>query len=526
MAAGSPSGPERASAAVGRRGGPGAAARGSPQGRREAADVCTVAAPSFEDAHVVATSTVGPTAGLDLAALRANPLHAAEAEREVLRRSVASTVALLVVYVAMQLAFDAGGATELRVFSAGMLGVSVAVRVWAIRHERRGRPQVRLRRTLFFLSAIGIALAWGLTEAGHLAMYGTTLHMMVITTNISGFAMGVMVTFAPWRRLQLASLVSLLLPVPIFELSRGEFGTWGLIHLAYLLYTAWQGRVLLRDYWRAIGTSDLLARHAESLREANAERKQLQENLRFAERMASLGTLAAGVAHEINNPMTYVLGNLEYIAEELQQRPSPAWGEADPGLEQLVAEATDGARRVVRIVRDLKTFSRHSEDDPLAPVALEGTLDTAADMARAQIRHRARLERDYRGSTMVLGDIVRLGQVFLNLVVNAAQAIPEGEDQEQHRIVLRTYVDASGMAVAEVEDSGTGIDPEHMPRLFDPFFTTKPVGIGTGLGLSSAMGIVSALGGKIDVESKLGCGTTVRVRLPRLTNDRQLLKAG
>jgi PAS domain S-box-containing protein len=248
------------------------------------------------------------------------------------------------------------------------------------------------------------------------------------------------------------------------------------------------------------------------------ERKQMEEKLQFAERMASIGTLAAGVAHEINNPMSYVLGNLEFLRETLVA--NPAIGPLIAGgedIEALIAEAEDGARRVVHIVRDLKAFSRKADDEPLARLALEEVLDTSSEMAQVQIRHRARLEREYSGGTFVLGHRVRLGQVFLNLVVNAAQAIPEGHDPAGHRIVLRTYVDGDGRPVAEVEDSGAGIDPTIMARIFDPFFTTKPVGVGTGLGLSSALGIVSSLGGSIDVDSRIGGGTIMRVRFPRPT---------
>jgi signal transduction histidine kinase len=480
-------------------------------------------APPLETAHVVASAAVGPDASFDLAAVRANPLHVAEAEREVMRRSVVSTVTQTVMLVSVQLAFPDDAPRWLHYPSIALIVTFALLRTWSmLLIHRDQRP--RLRRWLFPITSLGMAALWGVVEASHLASRGATFEMLVITVCVCGIAMGLMITFAPAPRMQLATLLALMTPVPVWSIAQGDVGAWAILHIAYFLYGTVQGRVIYRDYWRAIGTSDLLTRHAESLRKANADRRQLQESLRFAERMSSLGTLAAGVAHEINNPMTYVLGNLDYIAEELARHPAPAWSDADAPLAQLIGEAQDGARRVVRIVRDLKTFSRHSEDDPLEPIDLESTLETAAGMARSQIRHRARLERSYRGATRVLGDNVRLGQVFVNLVINAAQAIPEG-DEEKHRIVLRTYLDDRGQAVAEVEDSGAGIDPAHLPRLFDPFFTTKPVGIGTGLGLSSAMGIVSALGGTIDVESTPGTGTIVRVRLPHLTTEPELLQA-
>jgi signal transduction histidine kinase len=460
----------------------------------------------------------------ELERLQADPQHVATAEREITRRLVAGTALHPTMIIVAQL-LGAGGPEWMRAPGTILIIGLALLRVWPIWLVRRDqRP--RLRRYLRDGTSLLIAALWGVIEAGHLVIYGATFEMLVITVLVCGIAMGIMTSVAPDRPLQITMLALLMAPVPIVELARGQLSAWLILHIAYFGYAAVQGGLLYRDYWNGIATSDRLARHAASLRQANAELKQLQQNLRFAERMSSLGTLAAGVAHEINNPMTYVVGNLDYIAEELQRRPRPAWGDAEPSLEQLLAEAQDGARRVVRIVRDLKTFSRHSEDDPLAPVELENVLDTAADMTRAQVRHRARLEREYRGATMVLGDNVRLGQVFVNLVVNAAQAIPDGEGQERHVIVLRTYVDEQGRAVAEVEDTGVGIKPEDLPRLFDPFFTTKPIGVGTGLGLSSAMGIVSALGGTIDVDSKPGAGTIVRVRLPHLTSERSLRKAG
>ncbi len=248
-------------------------------------------------------------------------------------------------------------------------------------------------------------------------------------------------------------------------------------------------------------------------------RREMEEKLQFAERMAAIGTLAAGVAHEINNPMAYVLGNLEFVRETIRERSVIAGSDEARELEEVLAEAMNGVQRVAHIVRDLKAFSRKVDDEPLAPVALEEVLDTASEMAANQIRLRARLEREYSGSTMVLGNRVRLGQVFLNFVINAAQAIPHGADAALGRVVLRTFVDEAGLPVAEVEDSGTGIDPSIRARIFDPFFTTKAVGVGTGLGLSSALGIVSSLGGTIEVDSNVGVGTIMRVRFPRPPGD-------
>jgi len=160
----------------------------------------------------------------------------------------------------------------------------------------------------------------------------------------------------------------------------------------------------------------------------------------------------------------------------------------------------------------LKTFSRGDEEST-APLELWPVLESAVSMCNNEVRHRARLRREQGEVPRVLANEARLGQVFLNLLVNAAQAIPDGQ-VEQHEIVLATRTDAAGRAVVEVRDTGCGIPREHLERIFDPFFTTKPLGVGTGLGLSICHGIITALGGELQVESTPGKGTTFRVVLP------------
>jgi PAS domain S-box-containing protein len=251
------------------------------------------------------------------------------------------------------------------------------------------------------------------------------------------------------------------------------------------------------------------------------ERKQMEARLMMADRMVSVGTLAAGVAHEINNPLAYVMANLGYLAETLQPALSP---ESGPGprnlptgaaardLLEALREAQGGTERVRDIVRDLKTFSR-AEEASDGPVDLHRVLDAAANIAWNEVRHRARLTRDYaREIPFVHGNESRLGQVFLNLIINAAQAIGEGAaDGNEIRISTRLE---GGRATVHLRDSGHGISSEHRPRLFDPFFTTKPIGVGTGLGLFVCQNIVAALGGEITVDSEPGQGTTFHVALP------------
>jgi PAS domain S-box-containing protein len=245
------------------------------------------------------------------------------------------------------------------------------------------------------------------------------------------------------------------------------------------------------------------------------DRKAMEAKLTQAERLASMGTLAAGVAHEINNPLTYVMANIGFVAERLSKLkpfPTAAFDQQVEELGTALSEAQEGAVRVRQIVRDLKTLARGDEEH-YGPVDISRVIDTSIGMVAADIRAKAHLVIDLGETPPVEASESRLGQVLVNLLVNAAQAITEG-GAAANRIRISTRTDAAGRAVISVSDSGSGIPPEVLGRIFDPFFTTKPVGVGTGLGLFICHGIVKALGGEITVESKLGTGTTFRVLLP------------
>jgi two-component system cell cycle sensor histidine kinase/response regulator CckA len=253
------------------------------------------------------------------------------------------------------------------------------------------------------------------------------------------------------------------------------------------------------------------------------EQRQLQARLTLADRLASVGTLAAGIAHEINNPLAFVLSNLGFLAEEFRHHLPPGEGAAAlqarlkgaPDLgewQEVLNEACEGAERVRQIVRQLKTFSRPDEER-VSPLDMHAVLESVSMMAANEIRHRAQLRRDYGDIPLVMANEGKLSQVFLNLVVNAAQAIPEGA-AHRHEIRLVTRRDGHGRVIVEVQDTGVGIPREVIDRIFDPFFTTKPVGVGTGLGLSICHSIISGLGGDITVESEPGRGTTFKVVLP------------
>ena len=238
------------------------------------------------------------------------------------------------------------------------------------------------------------------------------------------------------------------------------------------------------------------------------ERRRAQASLAEGDRLASIGMLAAGVAHELNNPLVYVLANVEVLADELPKLPDVA---ANAELLEAAASALEGTRRIASIARGLSSFAR-AERLERSSVDLRRAIESAATMALHELKYRATLVLDYGELPLLWASEGKLSQVFLNLLVNAAQAMPEGDVRAQ-RITVRTW--ASGDEVfAEVSDTGSGIAPEHLERIFEPFFTTKKAGKGSGLGLGICRALLAEVGGDLRVESELGRGTRVTVRLP------------
>ena len=251
------------------------------------------------------------------------------------------------------------------------------------------------------------------------------------------------------------------------------------------------------------------ARRVLLMRDVSAQ-KELQRQLLRADRLAAMGTLAAGTAHEINNPLTYVMNNAQVLDEELAALPETTENLAS--LRELVADITGGAERIRTIVRDLMALARDRPNEA-DTVDVRRVLDSSLAIAANQLRHKARVVRTYAEDIpTVVGNEVRLGQVFLNLLVNAADALPDGHAAE-NTVELEVARSDEGMVVVRVRDSGTGMTHEVRDRIFDPFYTTKDVGRGTGLGLSVSLGIVAALGGRIEVESAPSLGTTFSVYL-------------
>jgi signal transduction histidine kinase len=275
-----------------------------------------------------------------------------------------------------------------------------------------------------------------------------------------------------------------------------------------------------------------LERRNDELRRSKAELERLQAQIIQSEKMASLGQLAAGVAHELNNPAGYLYGNMELLAESARAlerllalyEASPLPDEAaakvralkeETGCENvladlgsIIADCREGAGRIRDVVQNLRTFSRLDEAEFKKVDIHEGIESTLRLLARYYTAADVRLVRDYGGLPPVDCYAGQLNQVWLNLLVNAAYAVRRGGE-----VRIETWREGDAAVVA-VSDTGDGIAPEHLPRIFDPFFTTKPVGEGTGLGLSVTYGIVERHHGTIAVASRPGRGTTFTVTLP------------
>ncbi|MBI4819178.1 MAG: response regulator [Deltaproteobacteria bacterium] len=261
-----------------------------------------------------------------------------------------------------------------------------------------------------------------------------------------------------------------------------------------------------------------------------SEQLRVQSQLMLSDRMATVGTMAAGVAHEINNPLAALIANLEFVNQglnsfgnDVRSRLQSAKPSAHDDLriwlsgqlasvEEPLRDARASAERVRQVARDIKVFSRPDAEKKEA-VDIRRVLESALRLAWNEIRHRARLVKDYGDVPPVEGNEARFGQVFLNLIVNAAQSIPEGST-EKNEIRVTTRLANDGRVMVEIRDTGCGIPKEIRTRIFDPFFTTKPVGIGTGLGLAICHRIVTLFGGELSFESQVGKGTVFRTLFP------------
>jgi two-component system, NtrC family, sensor kinase len=301
----------------------------------------------------------------------------------------------------------------------------------------------------------------------------------------------------------------------------------------YLLKPLEDPDVLLRTIWSVV-----------EQRRLENENSMLQQKLIHSEKMESLGMLAAGVAHEINNPTGFIMGNLELLKEDikaavevlgkledvLSELASPDAAKKAGAMErlagiggspvlkqlrsestQMINEALDGTQRIKRIVGSLRGFARE-DTQTVEPVDLNEEVERALTLVMNDLKYKCEVTKDFQQLPKVMGNSTQIDQVLVNILINAGQAI-EGKNG---LITVRTYSD-SGMVNVEIADNGKGISDEHMEHIFDPFFTTKDVGVGTGLGLYIAYGIMKLHNGSIDVKSKVGEGTKVTLTFPEGT---------
>ena len=286
---------------------------------------------------------------------------------------------------------------------------------------------------------------------------------------------------------------------------------------------------------REAAEAELMRRNAE-LTELNARLSMAQEQLVQSEKLASIGQLAAGVAHEINNPIGYVFSNFEtlgtYIARMLEM--FKAYQEAEDSIVApdvlarlramragidldyliedipvLMAESREGISRVRKIVQDLKDFSRVDANQEWQWANLHAGIDSTLNIVSNEVKYKADVVREYGDIPEIECLPSQLNQVFMNIIVNGAHAISGARGRTTTRPAA-----AGDHVWVEISDNGSGISREHLPRIFDPFFTTKAIGSGTGLGLSLSYGIIQKHHGQIEVQSEAGQGTTFRITLP------------
>ena len=286
---------------------------------------------------------------------------------------------------------------------------------------------------------------------------------------------------------------------------------------------AWLERGADDHLERTVMSAPVLRRAIESA-VARSRARELRRRLEHADRLAAIGTLAAGVAHEVNNPAAYVLMNLktcrEHIADlrrELAER-NDGVPEADGGNElldemsEMLEDNVRGVERIVGIVQALRSYAR-SEPDEIEPLDVAAVCRDAFDLVGNQLRHRARLSVDLAPVPTIAADARKLSQVVINLLVNAGDAVAAASADRVHEISLRC-TSRDGRVEIAVSDTGIGIPASHRARIYEPFFTTKPRGGGSGLGLSIVRDIVERFGGRIAVDSTPGRGTTFTVRFP------------
>ncbi|MFH1398063.1 MAG: ATP-binding protein [Candidatus Omnitrophota bacterium] len=256
--------------------------------------------------------------------------------------------------------------------------------------------------------------------------------------------------------------------------------------------------IFLNSYWKS------------KIKEKSRQVKEAQAQVIQMEKMSSVGIMASGIAHEINNPLGFLISNLDSLKQNSQDLAGGLLP-VDKSIKILdetklmIEESLEGALRIKRIVSDLRTFSRRSESQELL-VDINQIMELVLSIVWNEIKYKISLDKDYKAFTNILADPTQLTQVFLNIIINSSQAI-EGKGN----INISTYEDA-GSVYAKISDTGCGMPKEVLPKIFDPFFSTKKT---TGLGLYVSYNIIKNHGGDIKVESKECFGTTFIICLPK-----------
>ena len=270
----------------------------------------------------------------------------------------------------------------------------------------------------------------------------------------------------------------------------------------------------LTEKWELLRSQRL---HMESLTRAVEERSHqltlANARLVQSQRLEALGRLSAGLAHEINNPLSFILANLGFLRSQLEREPTQLVSNDMQELREVCAESLEGAERIRRIIQNIKFFSR-LDDAPRTRVNVHEVLEQALGEARPLLPPNVQVVRDFRNIPAVFASENGLQQVFFGLLANAAQALKDSPNPMPH-LRVATSLQEDGRIAVEVQDNGKGIAAEHLGRVFEPFFTTKRIGSSSGLGLSVCYGIVLGLGGEITADSTLGQGATFRVLLPQ-----------
>lgn len=384
-----------------------------------------------------------------------------------------------------------------------LIGTCVVLALFSIL-RRTGQLEIvgNILSTLWLVALTGAIFVRGGAGAPGMLMAGIIPMITILYTGWrSGLAWAGVVLLVQ-ASFTLAYLMGYSIPAQVSEESQRSTDT----ALSFVLTFVLAGVALGYEWFRIA--------NARSRTETDRTRHDAEHRIELsrADRLSSIGLISAGVAHEINNPLSYILGNLDFILEGLKtpEHDDEQWCE-DMGMS--IVDAIEGAKRIQQIVRDLSTYSRREEEE-IECFELQSSINTALKMVDNQLRHSATLELDLGTPAWVRGDASRFTQVFLNILINATQAI-RPRDGEENRISI-SITRADDLVTVRIRDTGVGIPEEILHRTTDPFFTTKTVGEGTGLGLSVSRNLVEHYGGELRLESEVGIGTCVVLSWPEV----------